>query len=322
MDYHSKKRILVTGGAGFLGSHLCDRLVDKGNDVLCLDNFYTGAKDNISHLFDKSNFELIRHDLVQPLFLEVDEIYNLACPASPVHYQHNPVKTVKTSVMGAVHMLGLAKRVKAKILQASTSEVYGDPAVHPQKEDYWGNVNAIGLRSCYDEGKRCAETLFFDYYRQNHVNIRVVRIFNTYGPRMHPNDGRVVSNFFVQALTGQDITVFGDGSQTRSFCFVDDLIDGIVAMMEGPDEFPGPVNLGNPGEFTIIDLAEKIIDLTGSKSKIVFKALPEDDPMQRRPDIGLAKDKLGWKPMVSLEEGLKKTVVYFEHLLSSENKRG
>jgi UDP-glucuronate decarboxylase len=316
MEYHDRKRILVTGGAGFLGSHLCDRLVEQGNDVLCLDNFYTGTKDNISHLAGKSNFELIRHDLVEPILLEVDEIYNLACPASPVHYQHNPVKTVKTSVMGAIHMLGLAKRVHAKILQASTSEVYGDPAVHPQKEAYWGNVNTIGPRSCYDEGKRCAETLFFDYYRQNNVNIRVVRIFNTYGPRMHPNDGRVVSNFFVQALNNEDITVFGDGSQTRSFCYVDDLIDGIILMMNGPDTFPGPVNLGNPGEFTIRELAEKIIDLTGSKSKIIFKPLPEDDPMQRQPDISIAEERLAWKPIVNLEQGLKKTVTYFESIVS------
>ncbi|MBW1892326.1 MAG: SDR family oxidoreductase [Deltaproteobacteria bacterium] len=322
MEYHDRKRILVTGGAGFLGSHLCDRLVAQKNDILCLDNFFTGTKGNISHLLDKSNFELIRHDLVQPLFLEVDEIYNLACPASPVHYQHNPVKTVKTSVMGAVHMLGLAKRVNAKILQASTSEVYGDPAVHPQKENYWGNVNTIGPRSCYDEGKRCAETLFFDYYRQNNVNIRIVRIFNTYGPRMHPNDGRVVSNFFVQALNNEDITVFGDGSQTRSFCYVDDLIEGILRMMNGQDDFPGPVNLGNPGEFTILELAEKIIDLTGSKSKIVFKPLPEDDPMQRQPDINLAEEKLGWKPVINLEQGLKKTVKYFESLVSGKKPVG
>jgi len=318
MEYHDRKRTLVTGGAGFLGSHLCERLVEQGNDVLCLDNFFTGTKDNISHLLGKPNFELIRHDLVEPIFLEVDEIYNLACPASPVHYQHNPVKTVKTSVMGAIHMLGLAKRVHAKILQASTSEIYGDPAVHPQKEEYWGNVNTIGPRSCYDEGKRCAETLFFDYYRQNSVNIRVVRIFNTYGPRMHPNDGRVVSNFFVQALNNKDITVFGDGSQTRSFCYVDDLIDGIILMMNGPDDFPGPVNLGNPGEFTILELAKQIIELTGSRSKIIFKPLPEDDPMQRQPDIGLAKERLEWEPSVNLERGLKKTVAYFERIVSGQ----
>jgi UDP-glucuronate decarboxylase len=318
MEYHNRKRILITGGAGFLGSHLCDRLVEQGNDVLCLDNFYTGTKDNISHLLGKPNFELIRHDLVEPIFLEVDEIYNLACPASPIHYQHNPVKTVKTSVMGAIHMLGLAKRVQAKILQASTSEVYGDPAVHPQKEEYWGNVNTIGPRSCYDEGKRCAETLFFDYYRQNNVNIRVVRIFNTYGPRMHPNDGRVVSNFFVQALNNMDITVFGDGSQTRSFCYVDDLIDGLILMMNGPDEFPGPVNIGNPGEFTILELAEKIIALTGSQSKIIFKSLPVDDPMQRQPDIGLARARLSWGPSVNLEEGLEKTVDYFKRIVSGK----
>jgi UDP-glucuronate decarboxylase len=314
MNLHQRKRVLVTGGAGFLGSHLCDRLVAEGSEVLCLDNFYTGARVNISHLLGKSNFELIRHDLTQPIFLEVDEIYNLACPASPIHYQYNPVKTVKTCIMGAIHMLGLAKRVKAKILQASTSEVYGDPAVHPQSETYWGNVNPIGQRSCYDEGKRCAETLFFDYHRQNRVNIRVVRIFNTYGPRMHPNDGRVVSNFIVQALLGQDITVFGDGSQTRSFCYVDDLIDGMVRMMHAPDEFIGPVNLGNPGEFTILELAEKIVTLTGSRSRIIFHPLPQDDPLQRRPDISLAEKKLGWTPAVKLEQGLKRTIAYFKTL--------
>jgi UDP-glucuronate decarboxylase len=314
MNLHQRKRVLVTGGAGFLGSHLCDRLVAEGSEVLCLDNFYTGARVNISHLLGKSNFELIRHDLTQPIFLEVDEIYNLACPASPIHYQYNPVKTVKTCIMGAIHMLGLAKRVKARILQASTSEVYGDPAVHPQSETYWGNVNPIGQRSCYDEGKRCAETLFFDYHRQNRVNIRVVRIFNTYGPRMHPNDGRVVSNFIVQALLGQDITVFGDGSQTRSFCYVDDLIDGMVRMMHAPDEFIGPVNLGNPGEFTILELAEKIVTLTGSRSRIIFHPLPQDDPLQRRPDISLAEKKLGWTPAVKLEQGLKRTIAYFKTL--------
>ena len=310
-----QKRILITGGAGFLGSHLCDRLVAEGHDILCLDNFFTGGKQNVSHLLGKPNFELIRHDLVQPIFLEVDEIYNLACPASPIHYQYNPVKTVKTSVMGAINMLGLAKRVKAKILQASTSEIYGDPAVHPQKEDYWGNVNTIGIRSCYDEGKRCAETLFFDYYRQNRVNIRVVRIFNTYGPRMHPNDGRVVSNFIVQALKNQDITVFGDGTQTRSFCYVDDLIEGIIRMMNGPDEFVGPVNLGNPGEFTILELAQKILDITGSRSKIVFEPLPQDDPLQRQPDITLSSERLGWEPKIDLEEGLKRTIEYFKSVL-------
>ena len=312
---HRQKRILVTGGAGFLGSHLCDRLVTEGHEVICLDNFFSGSKRNVEHLFGRANFELIRHDLVQPLFLEVDEIYNLACPASPIHYRHNPVKTVKTNVMGAINMLGLAKRVKAKILQASTSEIYGDPKVHPQKEDYWGNVNPIGPRSCYDEGKRCAETLFFDYHRQNNVNVRVVRIFNTYGPRMHPNDGRVISNFIVQALTNLDITVFGDGNQTRSFCYVDDLIEGLIRMMDGPDDFVGPVNLGNPEEFSVLTLAELIIKLTESQSKIVFKALPEDDPLQRQPDIALAKQRLGWKPTVDLQEGLMKTIEYFRKTL-------
>ncbi len=312
---HDQKRILITGGAGFLGSHLCDRLTEDGHDVLCLDNFFTGTKSNINHLIGRPNFELIRHDLVHPIFLEVDEIYNLACPASPIHYQYNPVKTVKTNVMGAINMLGVAKRVGAKILQASTSEVYGNPTVHPQNEDYWGNVNTIGIRSCYDEGKRCAETLFFDYHRQNRVNIRVVRIFNTYGPRMHPNDGRVVSNFIVQALTNQDITVYGDGSQTRSFCYVDDLIEGLIRMMNGPDEFVGPVNLGNPTEFTILDLAEKTIRLTGSKSKIIFKPLPQDDPLQRRPDITLAREKLQWEPRIDVENGLNKTIEYFRSIL-------
>ena len=313
--FHNQKRILVTGGAGFLGSHLCERLVSEKHDVVCLDNFFTGTKSNITHLLGKSNFELIRHDLVHPIFLEVDEIYNLACPASPIYYQYNPVKTVKTSVMGAINMLGLAKRVKAKILQASTSEIYGNPTVHPQKEDYWGNVNSIGPRSCYDEGKRCAETLFFDYHRQNKVNIRVVRIFNTYGPRMHPNDGRVVSNFIVQALTNQDITVYGDGSQTRSFCYSNDMIEGLTRMMNVPDNFSGPVNLGNPEEFTIFELAQKILKITGSRSEIVFKPLPQDDPLQRQPDISLAEEKLGWSPKVSLEEGLKKTIDYFDDLL-------
>jgi len=314
---HLQKRILVTGGAGFLGSHLCDRLTEDGHDVLCLDNFFTGAKSNIGHLIGRPNFELIRHDLVHPIFLEVDEIYNLACPASPIHYQYNPVKTVKTSVMGAINMLGVAKRVGAKILQASTSEVYGNPTVHPQNEDYWGNVNTIGPRSCYDEGKRCAETLFFDYHRQNKVNIRVVRIFNTYGPRMHPNDGRVVSNFIVQALTNRDITVYGDGSQTRSFCYVDELVEGLIRMMNGPDDFVGPVNLGNPTEFTILDLAEKTIRLTGSKSKIIFQPLPQDDPLQRRPDINLAKEKLQWEPKIDVENGLNKTIEYFRSILAS-----
>ncbi len=313
---HNQKRILVTGGAGFLGSHLCERLVENGNNVLCLDNFFTGTKRNISHLLGKPNFELIRHDLVQPVLIETDAIYNLACPASPIHYQYNPVKTVKTSVMGAIHMLGLAKRVKAKILQASTSEIYGNPTVHPQSETYLGNVNTIGPRSCYDEGKRCAETLFFDYHRQNQVNIRVVRIFNTYGPRMHPNDGRVVSNFIVQALMNKDITVFGDGSQTRSFCYVNDMIEGIVRMMEGSDAFIGPVNLGNPKEVSVLELAEKIINLTGTKSKIVFQPLPQDDPVQRQPDIQLAKEKLNWKPSIQLESGLKNTIGYFDQILT------
>ena len=312
---HRQRRILVTGGAGFLGSHLCDRLVADGHDVLCLDNFFTGTRQNIGHLLGEANFELVRHDLVQPIFLEVDEIYNLACPASPIHYQYNPVKTVKTSVMGAINMLGLAKRVKAKILQASTSEIYGNPMVHPQKEDYWGNVNTIGPRSCYDEGKRCAETLFFDYHRQNRVNIRVARIFNTYGPRMHPNDGRVVSNFIVQALKEQEITVHGEGSQTRSFCYVDDLIEGLVRLMNGPDEFIGPVNLGNPAEFAILDLAELIVRLTGSNSKIIFEPLPQDDPLQRRPDISLAKEGLNWEPTLDLEEGLKRTIEYFRAIV-------
>jgi len=315
---HQQKRILVTGGAGFLGSHLCDGLIREGHDVLCLDNFFTGSKQNILHLMQNPNFELIRHDLAFPVFLEVDEIYNLACPASPIHYQHNPVKTVKTNVLGSIHMLGLAKRVHAKILQASTSEVYGDPTVHPQTESYWGNVNTIGIRSCYDEGKRCAETLFFDYHRQNHVNIRVVRIFNTYGPRMHPNDGRVVSNFIVQALKNQDITVYGDGSQTRSFCYVDDLIDGMVRMMNGSDDFVGPVNLGNPNEFTILELAERIIEATGSKSRIVFRPLPQDDPLQRQPDISLAREKLGWEPGTALEAGLQSTIAHFRNVLQKD----
>ncbi|MEA3360486.1 MAG: UDP-glucuronic acid decarboxylase family protein [Thermodesulfobacteriota bacterium] len=308
---HNQKRILVTGGAGFLGSHLCDRLTNEGHDVICLDNFFTGNKTNIINLLNKPNFELIRHDIVQPIFLEVDEIYNLACPASPIHYQYNPVKTIKTSVMGAINMLGLAKRVKAKILQASTSEIYGNPELHPQKENYWGNVNTIGLRSCYDEGKRCAETLFFDYHRQNKVNIRVVRIFNTYGPRMHPNDGRVISNFIVQALKNKDITVFGDGSQTRSFCYVDDLTKGLIRMMNSPDSFVGPVNLGRPEEFTILQLAEVIIKLCDSKSKVIFEPLPQDDPLQRRPDITLAREQLQWQPNINLEQGLKKTIEYF-----------
>jgi UDP-glucuronate decarboxylase len=309
--YSETKRILVTGGAGFLGSHLCDRLVKDGSDVVCLDNFFTGRKKNIEHLIGLKNFEMIRHDVTIPLFLEVDQIYNLACPASPVHYQYNAVKTIKTSVLGAINMLGLAKRVKARILQSSTSEVYGDPDVHPQREDYWGHVNPIGIRSCYDEGKRVAETLFFDYHRQNKVDIRVMRIFNTYGPRMHPNDGRVVSNFIVQALRGEKLTLYGDGTQTRSFCYVDDLIDGMVRLME-QEEIIGPVNIGNPGEFTIKELAEQIVKLTGSKSGIVYKALPSDDPKQRCPDITLAKKALKWQPKVKLSEGLKRTIKYFK----------
>jgi len=315
MKIREAKRVLVTGGGGFLGSHLCDRLVDKGYDVLCLDNFFSGSKKNIQHLLGKPNFELIRHDIVHPIFLEVDEIYHLACPASPIHYQYNPVKTIKTNIMGSIHMLGLAKRVKAKILQASTSEVYGNPERHPQDEAYWGNVNPIGPRACYDEGKRCAETLFFDYHRQNNVKIKVVRIFNTYGPRMHPNDGRVVSNFIVQALTNQDITVFGDGSQTRSFCYVDDMIDGIIRMMESPDDITGPVNLGNPEERSILEVAELVIKLSKSRSKIIFLPLPKDDPIRRRPDINLAKKLLNWSPRISLEEGLDRTISHFRSIL-------
>ncbi len=311
-----RKRILVSGGAGFLGSHLCETLLDGGNTIICLDNYFTGQKRNIFHLMENKHFEVIRHDLVNPIFLEVDQIYNLACPASPIHYQYNPVKTVKTSIMGAINMLGLAKRVKAKILQASTSEVYGDPTSHPQKETYWGNVNTIGLRSCYDEGKRCAETLFFDYHRQNKVNIRVARIFNTYGPRMHPNDGRVVSNFIIQALRDKPITIFGDGNQTRSFCYVDDLIKGVISLMNGPDDFVGPVNLGNPVEYKILDLAQEIIRLTQSNSQIEFLPSPMDDPKRRQPEISLAKKKLGWEPKIDLEEGLKRTIQYFKDLLS------
>jgi UDP-glucuronate decarboxylase len=318
---YNQKRILITGGAGFLGSHLCDSLIKEGHDILCLDNFFTGSKHNISHLFGEPNFELIRHDLVHPIFIEADEIYNLACPASPIHYQYNPVKTVKTCVMGSINMLGLAKRVKAKILQASTSEIYGNPAMHPQKEDYWGNVNPIGPRSCYDEGKRCAETLFFDYHRQNGVNIRVVRIFNTYGPRMHPNDGRVVSNFIIQALKNQDLTVYGSGSQTRSFCYVDDMIEGMIRMMNGPDEFIGPVNLGNPHEFSILQLAEKIIELTNSSSRIIFQSLPQDDPLERKPDITLAGQKLGWKTRIGFEQGLIKTINYFKTIVHDLHPR-
>ena len=310
---HLRKRVLVTGGAGFLGSFLCERLLAEGCDVICVDNFYTGTKRNIIHLLENPFFELIRHDITFPLYLEVDEIYNLACPASPIHYQNDPVQTTKVNVHGSINMLGLAKRLQARILQASTSEVYGDPAVHPQTETYWGNVNCIGMRSCYDEGKRCAETLFFDYHRQHKVSIRVVRIFNTYGPRMHPNDGRVVSNFIIQAMNNQDITVFGEGYQTRSFCFVDDLIDGLIRMMNAPDDFIGPVNIGNPYEFTILELAEKVISLTGSTSKIVHQPLPEDDPLQRQPNIDLAKEWLGWAPKTQLDEGLVRTIAYFKN---------
>ena len=309
-------KTLVTGGAGFLGSHLCDRLVSLGEDVLCVDNYFTGRKRNVDHLFGKPNFELMRHDVTFPLYVEVDRIYNLACPASPVHYQYNPVQTTKTSVHGAITMLGLAKRTNARILQFSTSEVYGDPQIHPQTEDYWGNVNPIGPRSCYDEGKRCAETLFFDYHRQYRTDIKVVRIFNTYGPRMHPNDGRVVSNFIVQVLQGEDITIYGSGQQTRSFCYVDDLIDAIQLMMSGPDDLIGPVNLGNPGEFTMLELAEMVLKLAGGKSKLVFKPLPADDPKQRKPDISLARARLGWEPKVSLEDGLKETIAYFRKALA------
>jgi len=309
---HLRKRVLVTGGAGFLGSFLCERLLKEGCDVVCIDNFYTGTKRNIIHLMENPYFELIRHDITFPLYLEVDEIYNLACPASPIHYQNDPVQTTKVNVHGSINMLGLAKRLKAKILQASTSEVYGDPTVHPQTESYWGNVNCIGIRSCYDEGKRCAETLFFDYHRQHNLSIRVVRIFNTYGPRMHPNDGRVVSNFILQALRNHDITVFGDGTQSRSFCFVDDMVDGMIRMMNAPDDFSGPVNIGNPNEFSIMELAGKVMGLTGSKSKIIYQPLPEDDPLQRQPDIALAKERLGWEPKTQLEEGLKRTIEYFK----------
>lgn len=309
------KKILITGGAGFVGSHLCERLLKEGNEVYCLDNFFTGQKKNILHLLDNPYFELIRHDVTAPYFIEADEIYNLACPASPVHYQHNPIKTIKTSVMGAINMLGLAKRINAKILQASTSEVYGDPLVHPQPESYWGHVNPIGERSCYDEGKRCAETLFIDYHKQNRVKIKIIRIFNTYGPRMHPNDGRVVSNFIVQALQNHDITIYGKGQQTRSFQYVDDLVDGMIKMMASPDQFIGPVNMGNPNEFTILELAEKVIKLTGSKSKIIYKPLPSDDPLMRQPDISLAKKELNWSPKIELEEGLIKTIDYFKSVI-------
>lgn len=314
---HGTKRILVTGGAGFIGSHLCARLLEKGNEVLCVDNFFTGSRANIAGLLNNTNFEVIRHDVTFPLYVEVDEIYNLACPASPVHYQHDPVQTTKTSVHGAINMLGLAKRVNAKILQASTSEVYGDPAVHPQEESYWGNVNPIGIRSCYDEGKRCAETLFFDYWRQHGLRIKVARIFNTYGPNMHPNDGRVVSNFIVQALRGDPITIFGDGLQTRSFCYVDDLVEGLIALMDSPDEVTGPVNLGNPGEFTMRELADVVLELTGSSSELAFRPLPQDDPRQRRPNIDLAARDLGWAPSVELREGLGKAIAYFRTVVTS-----
>ncbi len=314
------QRIMITGGAGFVGSHLCDRLLIDGHDVLCVDNFYTGSKANVSHLLNNPRFELMRHDVTFPLYVEVDQIYNMACPASPVHYQRDPVQTTKTSVHGAINMLGLAKRLKARIFQASTSEVYGDPEIHPQPEKYWGRVNPIGPRSCYDEGKRCAETLFFDYYRQHNLDIKVARIFNTYGPRMHPNDGRVVSNFIVQALRGEDITIYGSGQQTRSFCYVDDMVDGFVRMMATERDFTGPVNLGNPGEFTMLELAEKVLRLVGSKSKLVFMPLPVDDPKQRQPDIALAKAKLDWTPKVNLEDGLKETVGYFQKLLTENCK--
>ena len=309
------KRILVTGGAGFVGSHLCEKLLNEGNEVISLDNYFTGQKRNIVHLMDNPYFEVIRHDVTMPFFIEVDEIYNLACPASPIHYQYNGIKTVKTSVMGAINMLGLAKRIKAKILQASTSEVYGDPKIHPQTEDYWGHVNPIGIRACYDEGKRVAETLFMNYHQQNDVRIKIVRIFNTYGPRMHPNDGRVVSNFIMQALKGEDITIFGDGKQTRSFQYVDDLLNGMIKMMGTSEEFIGPVNIGNPNEFTILELAQKVIDFTGSKSKLIFEPLPQDDPLQRQPDISLAKSKLDWEPKIKLDQGLVKTIEYFDNLI-------
>jgi len=310
------ERVLVTGGAGFIGSHLCERLINNGCDVICLDNYFTGNKDNIRHLLGNDHFELVRHDVTVPYYAEVDKVYNLACPASPVHYQHNPIKTTKTSIYGALNMLGLAKRVKAKILQASTSEVYGDPTIHPQVESYWGNVNPIGIRSCYDEGKRAAETLFMDYYRQHHIKIKIVRIFNTYGPRMHPNDGRVVSNFIVQALKGENITIYGDGSQTRSFQYIDDLVEGFIRMMDTDDDFIGPVNIGNPGEFSMLELADLVVKLTNSTSKIIFEPLPSDDPKQRQPDISLAYEKLnGWQPTVKLEDGLKQTIAYFDRIL-------
>ena len=320
-NYNTIKRILVTGGAGFLGSHLCKRLLNDGHEVICVDNFFTGTKENIMELHDNPLFEILRHDITFPLFVEVDEIYNLACPASPIHYQHDPVQTTKTSVHGAINILGLAKRLKAKVFQASTSEVYGDPQIHPQKESYWGHVNPIGIRSCYDEGKRCAETLFFDYYRQHKLRIKVARIFNTYGPNMHPNDGRVVSNFIMQALQNKPITIFGDGSQSRSFCFVEDLIEAFIRLMNSTDDFTGPVNTGNPGEFTIKELAEKIIILSNSKSEFEYKPLPNDDPLQRQPDISLAREKLGWEPQISLEEGLKRTIPYFERILNGATSK-
>ncbi|HBP1358226.1 NAD-dependent dehydratase [Pseudomonas aeruginosa] len=321
MEEGTMKRVMVTGGAGFLGSHLCERLLDAGNEVLCVDNFFTGSKRNIAHLMTNPYFELIRHDVTFPLYVEVDEIFNLACPASPVHYQFDPVQTLKTSVHGAINVLGLAKRVKAKIFQASTSEVYGDPEVHPQPESYWGKVNPIGIRSCYDEGKRCAETLFSDYHRQHGVQIKIARIFNTYGPRMHPNDGRVVSNFIVQALRGDDITIYGEGQQTRSFCYVDDLVEGFLRLMASDGSITGPINLGNPGEFTIRQLAERVLDLVGSSSSLVFKPLPQDDPQQRQPDISQAKAVLGWEPTIMLDEGLSKTIAYFDALLSEEKPK-
>ena len=321
MNNYNNKKILVTGGAGFIGSHLCEKLISKGHEVICVDNYYTGSKSNVKNLLDSSKFELIRHDITFPLYLEVDEIYNLACPASPIHYQYDPVQTIKTSVHGAINMLGLAKRIGAKIFQASTSEVYGDPEIHPQHESYWGKVNPIGVRSCYDEGKRCAETLFFDYHRQHNVTIKVARIFNTYGPRMHPDDGRVVSNFIVQALLGKNITIYGDGTQTRSFCYIDDLIKSFQLFMNSNIDFKGPINLGNPSEFSILELAENIIEMTSSKSKLVFRSLPEDDPKQRQPDITLAKERLDWEPKIKLNEGLKNTIEYFEKRLSLESKR-
>jgi len=321
LRYGNTKKIMVTGGAGFLGSHLCERLLDQGHEILCVDNFFTGSRRNIAHLLGNPRFEMLRHDVTFPLYVEVDEIYNLACPASPVHYQFDPVQTTKTSVIGAINMLGLAKRVKAKIFQASTSEVYGDPEVHPQPEEYWGRVNPIGFRSCYDEGKRCAETLFFDYRRQHNLQIKVVRIFNTYGPRMHPNDGRVVSNLIMQALKGEDITLYGDGQQTRSFCYVDDLIDGFIRLMDTGPEITGPINIGNPGEFTIRQLADLVIEITGSKSKLVHRPLPPDDPRQRRPDITKAKEILGWSPTIDLKAGLEKTVLYFDAYLREANNR-